>query len=73
MINYSYSPITVISRFINYVFGKNTVLKLEIASWQSKADITDYDDEGGSKYDEVALKILVDEARTLLLRASQSL
>jgi len=73
MINYSYSPITVISRFINYVFGKNTVLKLEIASWQSKADITDYDDESGSKYDEIALKILVDEARTLLLRASLSL
>ena len=48
-------------------------IKTDIAEWQEKADITDYDDEDGSKYDEIALKILVDEARTLLLRASLSL
>ena len=50
-----------------------TQLTQDIKDWQLKADITDFDDEGGSKYDEIALKILVDEARTLLLRAQQSL
>ena len=53
--------------------ASNQQLILDIKDWQVKADITDFDDEDGSKYDEIALKILVDEARTLLLRAQQSL
>ena len=53
--------------------NKNTLLKKDIAEWQKKADTTDLDDEGGTKYDELYLKGLADEARTLLLRASLSL
>jgi hypothetical protein len=53
--------------------AQRAVLQKDIREWQGRADKTDFDDEGGTKYDEVALKALVDEARTLLLRCSLSL
>jgi hypothetical protein len=58
---------------INVFKERDAILKKDITDWQARADMTDFDDEGGSKYDEVSLKILVDEARTLLLRANLNL
>lgn len=52
---------------------KKSLLKKDIAEWQIRADKTDYDDEGGPKYNEVSLKAMVDEARTLLQRCSLDL
>ena len=49
------------------------LLKKDIDLWQKRADKTDFDDEGGTKYNEVVLKELVDEARVLLLRSKMSL
>jgi hypothetical protein len=47
----------------------NEQLKKDIALWQEAADATMQDDSS----DPVEDRALIDEARTLLLRASQSL